>query len=167
MRAIRIIVLGLTAVVLVTSSVLASEQNVTSGLKTNFSGYIKLDASYDTGRVNPGDYARWVSPGDLESGQTEMHARQTRLWWTFTQPDIEGIKVTGKLEFDFFGGGADNKYLLLFRHAFAKIQWEKSNIYVLAGQTSDVISPLVPTTVNYAVAWWAGDIGYRRPQIRL
>jgi hypothetical protein len=26
---------------------------------------------------------------------------------------------------------------------------------------------LVPTTINYPVAWWAGNIGYRRPQLRL
>ena len=38
---------------------------------------------------------------------------------------------------------------------------------MLAGQTSDVISPLNPTTLNYVVAWWSGNIGYRRPQVRL
>ncbi|MBI1923471.1 hypothetical protein HYR99_04390 [Candidatus Poribacteria bacterium] len=25
----------------------------------------------------------------------------------------------------------------------------------------------LPSTVNYSVAWWVGDIGYRRPQLRL
>ena len=35
------------------------------------------------------------------------------------------------------------------------------------GQTSDVISPLVPKTVNYTVGWAQGNIGYRRPQFRL
>jgi hypothetical protein len=38
---------------------------------------------------------------------------------------------------------------------------------VLAGQTSDVISPLFPTTVNYTVLWNSGNIGYRRPQLQV
>ncbi len=38
---------------------------------------------------------------------------------------------------------------------------------LLAGQSWDVISPIVPTTLNYSVGWWVGDIGYRRPQLRL
>ena len=29
-----------------------------------------------------------------------------------------------------------------------------------------MISPLNPSTLNYSVQWWAGNIGYRRPQIR-
>ena len=37
----------------------------------------------------------------------------------------------------------------------------------MVGQTSDVISPLSPSTLNYSVQWWAGNIGYRRSQIRV
>jgi hypothetical protein len=36
-----------------------------------------------------------------------------------------------------------------------------------AGQTTDLFSPLRPLTVNYSVAWGAGNVGYRRPQVKL
>jgi len=36
----------------------------------------------------------------------------------------------------------------------------------MAGQTWDVVSPLVPGTLTYAVGWGGGNLGYRRAQIR-
>jgi len=47
------------------------------------------------------------------------------------------------------------------------MDWPKERFNIIAGQTWDVVSPLNPTTLNYSVAWYAGNIGYRRPQIRL
>jgi hypothetical protein len=85
----------------------------------------------------------------------------------FSTPTANGIETSGKLEIDFYGGGPENKNLPMMRHAFMKLDWPKRGFSILAGQTSDVISPLVPSTVNYSVAWWVGDIGYRRPQLRL
>ena len=49
----------------------------------------------------------------------------------------------------------------------AEVEWPSRGLNLKAGQTSDLISPLVPTTINYPVAWWAGNIGYRRPQLRI
>jgi hypothetical protein len=72
------------------------------------------------------------------------------------------------VEIDFFGGGsAENKANPMMRHAYMNIEWPAARFSILAGQTSDVISPLYPYTLNYSVAWWVGNIGYRRPQIRL
>jgi len=53
------------------------------------------------------------------------------------------------------------------RHAYMKLDWPDCRFNIIAGQTSDVISPLYPSTLNYSVGWWTGNIGYRRPQIRL
>lgn len=53
------------------------------------------------------------------------------------------------------------------RHAYMTIDWPKEKFGIIAGQTWDVISPLNPETLNYSVDWWVGNIGYRRPQIRL
>ena len=36
----------------------------------------------------------------------------------------------------------------------------------MAGQTWDVISPLNPGMLMYSVGWEAGNIGYRRAQLR-
>jgi hypothetical protein len=55
----------------------------------------------------------------------------------------------------------------MMRHAYLNFEWPQDKFSILAGQTSDVISPLWPDTLNYTVGWWTGNIGYRRPQIRL
>ena len=82
-------------------------------------------------------------------------------------PKGEDIQTGGRVEIDFYGGGAENKSNPMMRHAYLNLDWPKDKFSILAGQTSDVISPLFPDTLNYTVGWWVGNIGYRRPQIRL
>ena len=82
-------------------------------------------------------------------------------------PETDGMKASGLVEFDFYGGTAENKPEPMLRHAYAKLEWPEKRFSIIAGQTSDVISPLNPSTLNYSVMWWSGNIGYRRPQVRL
>jgi hypothetical protein len=148
----------------------AAEKNpVWSSLDIQLYGYIKLDAAYDSSRVDTGDYARWVeSESDNEDdSQFNMTARQTRLGAMISGPEDDGLKTSGRVEIDFYEGGAENKPRVMMRHAYLNILWPEDRFSILAGQTSDVISPLFPSTINYTVGWWVGNIGYRRPQIRL
>jgi hypothetical protein len=55
----------------------------------------------------------------------------------------------------------------MMRHAYMEFEWPRLGFTLLAGQTSDVISPLTPPTLYYSVGWYQGNIGYRHPQIRL
>jgi len=142
---------------------------VWSKLDVELYGYLKLDAAYDTSRIDNGNYAKWVSSiaPNSDDDQFNMTANETRLGFMVTGPKNNGLVTSGKVEIDFYGtGGGENKAGIMMRHAFVKLDWPDNNFSVIAGQTSDVISPLVPTTINYSVAWWAGNIGYRRPQIR-
>jgi len=77
------------------------------------------------------------------------------------------MQTSGKIELDFYGGGAENKAHLMMRHAYMKFDWPDQRLSLIAGQTWDVISPLNPSTLNYSVQWWEGNIGYRRPQVRV
>lgn len=131
-------------------------------------GYVKLDASWDEGLVNVGNYARWVVSGDLldEHSHFNMTARQTRLGLT-ARTKVGSATVNARWESDFYGSpSAENKNALQVRHAYLEVVWP-SGWSILAGQASDVISPLVPGTLNYTVNWWVGNIGYRRPQFRI
>ena len=147
------------------------EQKKCTSYNFKFSGYFKADYSFDQARVSPGNYAIKVLNGP-EDEVTNMTARETRIGFDFSWAD-EGIRSDAKLEFDFYGLGAapaslnsmENKAAPMLRHAYLKLT--KGHWTVLAGQTSDVISPLVPKTVNYTVGWAQGNIGYRRPQFRL
>lgn len=130
-------------------------------------GYIKLDASWDQGLVNAGNYARWVVSEDVFDSHSHfnMTARQTRLGFTAVTKSGNAT-LNGRWESDFYGGGPENRNALQVRHAYVEAVWP-SGWSILAGQASDVISPLNPGTLNYTVAWWAGNIGYRRPQLRV
>ncbi|UCF14223.1 MAG: hypothetical protein JSW59_12485 [Phycisphaerales bacterium] len=142
---------------------------VLSNLDIQLYGYLKLDAAYDTSQTDDGNFAKWVEREDLnqDDDQFNMTANQSRFGMNITGPDKGAMTTSGRAEVDFFGGGSQNKAHLMMRHAYMKLDWPEDRFNIIAGQTSDVISPLVPATVNYSVAWWTGNIGYRRPQIRL
>ncbi|MBN1974843.1 MAG: hypothetical protein JW787_14480 [Sedimentisphaerales bacterium] len=143
---------------------------VWSSLDIQFYGYLKLDAAYDTSRIETGNYAKWVTRENQndDDDQFNMTANETRLGFLINGSEKDGMTTSGKVEVDFYGAGAaENKAHLMMRHAYMKLDWKQERFNILAGQTSDVISPLVPGTLNYSVGWWSGNIGYRRPQIRL
>jgi hypothetical protein len=141
-----------------------------SNLDIQLYGYLKLDAAYDTSRIDNGDYAKWVETEATndDDNQFDMTARETRLGMLINGPDNGNMKTSGRVEMDFFGPGVpENQARIMMRHAYLKLDWPESRFNIIAGQTSDVISPLYPRTVNYSVGWFVGNIGYRRPQIRL
>jgi len=148
----------------------SKKKPVTSGLDFELYGYVKLDAAHDSERTSVGNYSRWVEseqPGK-QNNQFSMTAKETRLGLRIKGPDAGPVKTSARIEADFYGGGeAENKPVPMMRHAYMTAEWPEERFSVLAGQTSDVISPLWMPTLNYTVGWWEGNIGYRRPQIRV
>jgi hypothetical protein len=142
---------------------------VLSSLEVDLYGYVKLDAAYDSACTSTGDFARWVESEETneDDDQFNMTARQTRLGLRIRGPREGSMQTSGRVEVDFYGGNSENKPEVMLRHAYLELEWPESRWKLLAGQFSDVISPLCVPTVNYSVAWWQGNIGYRRPQIRL
>ncbi|HOX06986.1 MAG TPA: hypothetical protein PK280_11340 [Planctomycetota bacterium] len=133
-------------------------------------GYFKFDASWDDGRVDNGNYARWAESQAIEKKDPEsnMTANQSRLGLTLFGTDPGPMKPSATLEVDLYGSGtAENKPEMLVRQAYMQLDFPDYQFSVIAGQTSDVISPLNPSTLNYTVLWWNGNVGYRRPQLRL
>jgi len=128
-------------------------------------GYIKLDAIYETGNASHGNYILWANDPGASDGLFHMTGNQTRLGLAIQGFGFGKFKATGKVEIDFFGGGAENKALNMMRHAFLQIS--DGSLTITAGQTWDIICPLNPPTLNYPVLWGAGNIGYRRPQLRI
>ena len=134
-------------------------------------GYVKLDAAYDTGSASPGNFVKWIElePLNPHDSQFSMTANETRIGMWFRGPDDKekSLQTGARVEIDFYGGGAENKPNPMLRLAYIDLHWRKSGWKLVVGQTSDLISPLFPSTINYSVQWWAGNIGYRRPQIQL
>lgn len=141
-----------------------------SSLDIQFYGYIKADAAYDDSRTNNGNFVVWAENEAAKDDDDEfsLTANETRLGFLINGPTDGGMEASGRVEFDFYGSPADeNKAKIQMRHAYMQMVWPDSNWSLLAGQTCDVVSPLNPSTINYTVLWDAGNIGYRRPQIRL
>lgn len=165
-----------TAISLTASVALAANDPAPVKLDTppavdlEFYSTIKLDAAFDDSRASAGNYARWVeSEGAFsDDEQFNMTANQTRLGLKVKGPAPDSIKTSGQVEVDFYGAGtAENKPEVMLRHAFMRADWTDLNLSMLAGQTADIISPLTVPTVNYSAGWWQGNVGYRRPQIRM
>jgi hypothetical protein len=111
----------------------------------------------------------WVDNEEDNNNDDEfsLTANETRLGFLLNGPSSDGLRTSGRVEFDFFGAPADeNKARIQMRHAYLELAWPNSGVTLLAGQTWDVISPLNPSTLNYTVLWDVGNVGYRRPQIR-
>ncbi|MEZ6068843.1 MAG: hypothetical protein R3C10_00955 [Pirellulales bacterium] len=126
-----------------------------------------LNAAYDTERTVPGPFALYVQSREVEGKPGfNIDARATRLGMDLTGPSVGGAQYGGKIEIDFFGEATtENRPGVLLRHAYGELR--RDGWRLLGGQTWDVISPLVPDVLNYSVAWAAGNIGYRRAQIRV
>jgi hypothetical protein len=76
------------------------------------------------------------------------------------------LNTGGKAEIDFFGSfnSTENRGGVLLRHIYGELK--NDDWRLLAGQTWDLISPLLPGTLSYSVGWEGGNIGFRRAQVR-
>ena len=133
-------------------------------------GALWADMIFATHRTYPGTYTLYVPSRDDEGESAfAIDGRRTRLGLNIQGPGIEALEDSlsaGRIEIDFEGSFVtENRAGVLLRHAY----WELKNLEwrLLVGQTDDVASPLSPNTINYAVGYNAGNIGFRRAQFRL
>ncbi len=148
----------------------AQKKELWSTLDIQLYGFIKADAAHDSSRTTSGNFVVYVDSEATRQNDSEFNltANQTRLGLNIGGPTTDAMKTGGKIEFDFYGNYAsENKPKIQMRHAYVTLDWPESQLSFLAGQTWDVIAPLNPSTLNYTVLWDVGNIGYRRPQLRL
>ena len=133
-------------------------------------GSLWFNMAWESQRSNTGDYTLFVfSPDDHPGDAFHVNARSTRLGIDVSGPRVPCLGCApsgGKVEIDFWGQfeGGENKPGVLLRHAYWEVKDEPFRL--LAGQTWDVIAPLYPGTLMYTVGWGAGNLGYRRAQLR-
>ncbi len=125
-----------------------------------------LNVAFESSRTTTGAFALFVQSDDLQGEPSFIvNARATRLGFEVLGPTMLGASTAGRIELDFHGQAeTENRSGVLLRHAYGEFTTPSSRF--VAGQTWDVISPLLPYTVNYGVGWAAGNIGHRRAQIR-
>ncbi len=151
-----------------------SWKQLTAGkTKIQFYGFLRSDLILDDSRPDSFQSPLFIlaeDPNVGPAGQSNftLHPRLTRLGINYKGGEIQGLggaRASGNLELDFQNGGRESRPIIRIRHAYFKMTWNA--VSLLAGQTWDVISPLFPTVNNDTLMWNAGNIGDRRPQMRL
>jgi hypothetical protein len=142
------------------------------GNKIKLYGFLRLDMIFDSQRPNNAQTIFFLTSPDprigTSNGDFTMHPRLTRFGIDWSGPQIVKLgnaKLTGKLETDFQNGGSESRQIIRIRHAYLRLGWKEFSI--LAGQTWDIVSPLFPTVNSDTLQWNAGNVGDRRPQLRI
>lgn len=137
-----------------------------------FYGFLRLDMNIDDSQLSHPQYAMWAKSegegGDApkdDSGVT-IHPRLTRLGFKILpwRPAAD-VTISGKFEVDFQAGGSESRALMRLRQAWGAVSWQW--IEFLAGQHWEIISPLLPNAHLDGIMWNTGNLGDRRPQMRL
>ena len=125
---------------------------------------------YETQRSSPGYIILWMNSfSDDAEDASYIDARSTRLGLDIAGPTLKscyGTKVGGRVEFDFQSTAAPrpNQGTVMFRRGYVDVKNDEHRI--LFGQEWEVMSPLWPNSLNYVPGSGAGNLGYRKPQLR-
>ncbi len=143
-----------------------------SGDFITFYGFARMDAMWVNGNANTiGGNAiyRWSNPDNVGSDNSQfgITARNSRIGFDIVGPKTDTLSSSAKFEMDFYGLGSETSNAPRMRHAYVKLDMPENQFSILAGQTWDVMAPVLPPTVDFSVLWWQGNIGMRRPQVRL
>lgn len=140
-----------------------------SGIPIRFYGFFRLDAYYNTARMDS-----VVVPGRVLSeaakhndNQFFLDPRLTRFGIDITPVATVAGTVTGKLEIDFANfptGSAESRATPRIRLAYLDVA--RDDLGLRVGQDWDVISPLYPAVNHELLMWNAGNLGDRRAQIQ-
>ena len=146
-----------------------------SGNRFRLYGFPRLDLIFADSRLAPNNQFPFfvfsedptVQPENDE--EFDIHARLTRLGVGIERDSIPAIptaRIDGKIELDFQNGGSESREAVRMRLAYLNIV-DRSGFSLLAGQTWDLIAPLNPSVNADSLMWNAGNLGDRRPQLRL
>jgi len=132
-------------------------------------GFIELYAWMSDAALFTNDFPLYVT--DEGKSTTGMSAKNSRLGTKIFFPRLEGVKLMGTLEIDFFTNMADTGYsesypMIRMRHAFMDLSktWGDSTLGFKAGQTWAVATPILfPAQINPALGWGLGNLWQRMP----
>jgi hypothetical protein len=136
-------------------------------------GFARLDAVYATHRMYSTPCGFWALGGDApgaDDPEFQLYARWTRLGLdvAVARPTA-AVSLDAKVEIDFnnagTAAGTESRATPRMRHAYATLA--AGDLQVLAGQTWDLFAPLLYGGMEQVLFWYGGNLGDRRPQLRL
>lgn len=136
-------------------------------------GFIKLYGWANDAQFRSGEFPLYVT--DEHKSTTGMSAKHSRVGTKIFFPRLEGVKLVGTIEVDFFTNMADTGFaesypMIRMRHAFMDLAktWDDSTLGFKAGQTWAVATPTVfPAFVNPTMGWGTGNLWQRMPLVSI
>ncbi|MGQ9800200.1 MAG: hypothetical protein ACUVRL_00825 [Candidatus Saccharicenans sp.] len=110
-------------------------------ISLNFSGFIKTDVLYDTRQtvsIREGHFLLYPKDQLLDPDGRDLNAKdtfhilsiQTRLALKITGPKVLNARPTGYIEGEFFGHSDPDINGFRLRHAYLKLNWEKTELLI-------------------------------------
>jgi len=154
---------------LVAVAALATAANAATETTIKGYGSIRVDSISNSKEFNSAQAAILVQKqpaGRTPGREFNIHPRLTRLGVMVERyyPQKE-VTVNGRVEVDFQNGGLESRELLRLRHGYVSLS--RGNFEVLAGQTWQTVSRLMPLANGDTIMWGAGNTGDRSPQLRI
>lgn len=143
----------------------------------SFSGFVKTDMLFDsrqTFSVREGHFLLFPKGGSLDKEGRDLNdvpsfhmlSIQTRLLGRITGPDAFGAKTSGLIETEFFGTSDGDINGFRLRHAFAKLNWTKTELLVGQFWHPMFATESFPETVSFNTGAPFQPFN-RAPQVRL
>ncbi len=153
----------------------AQEDDKKFGIK--FHGFVKTDIFYDSRQsvaVREGHFYLYPKPEVIDKDGNDVNASpnfnilsiQTRLKGIITGPDVLGAKTSALIEAAFFGHTGPDINGFRLRHAYAKMDWPKTQLLVGQFWHPMFITECFPGTVSFNTGAPFQPFT-RNPQIRL
>jgi len=158
-----------------------------AGTKISLYGRLELNSAYETSKTNglwsgyaPKKGVVTDASGETSfadpQGRTSLSIARTRLGLNLEGPSKDGEpSLKGKFEADFAGNAGYNNFNgtsgsnsgFRVRQSWGSLNFKDIGLTILFGQTDDLFTPLDPPSINPSSFNAAGNLGNRRPQIRL
>ncbi|RKX32310.1 MAG: hypothetical protein DRP71_12200 [Verrucomicrobia bacterium] len=136
----------------------------TSKYPLKFYGKVKVDGIYDSNTLGTDEFILFVPQDADGQSQVSFTARETRLGFSIGGPTMGDWRTTAKIESDFYGsalsGGSGS---LRIRLAYVDLTNGKTAVRV--GQDWLPISTLNPSTTNFTIMAYNGNLWNRIPQV--
>lgn len=128
-------------------------------IKVQLTGFVGVSAMYSTREsvtARNGNIYLWPKKIELDqegkdlnaSGEFDIDAAYSRVGVKVLGPLVWGAKSEAYLEGDFLGKSGSRDLNLRLRHAFVKLQWERSHLLVGQSWHPLFLTENYPTTVN-------------------
>lgn len=134
-------------------------------------GFARVDAVYSSGQMANPQVGFWAISQELpmaDESTFALHPKYSRIgltWKDKVETDAGDVVVLARIETDFFGGGSESDALPRIRVAYGEVQY--GAVSLRAGQDWDLFSPLFTGGLQQAAFWNGGNLGDRRPLVRL